>query len=264
MGKVDTAFDHIKDNHEINELSVVLYSDSFFYGLWDNNSELLKTGYHPITNLSALIQLWQYYYNFQNIKVLSTIKPFVHLADEDYEPDYFDLYFQGLYNLESVDQNVRTVDKIRKHEISTLHLVEEKALSLLSQLAMPISVAHISTAMVNYCSAENEQVLCYLADNILHLSHYGKKGFRLYNQFDCYYEQDYLYFLLAVFKKYKLDHSTTTVRIGGALDENSELYALLSSYFKKIKFLSKSINISADLSMSKSCYSDLHLCRTCV
>ncbi len=264
MGKVDCAFDHIKDNHIINELSVVLYTDSFFYGLWDGEATLVKTGYHPLVSLSALVQLWQYHYKFNFIKVISTIKPFVHLADQDFEEEHFDVYFTGLYNLERVDHNVRTVDRIKNFPIATLHFVEEQAMSQLAELGTLPKLVHLSTAMVNYCSAQDEKLLCFIANNTMHVSYLSKKGFRIYNQYDCFYEQDYLYFLLAIFKSFKLDPSQDAILMAGSLDKENELYGMLSSYFTKLRFLSKAIKVPSRLKLRKNYFSDLHLCKTCV
>jgi len=264
LGKVSLAFDHIKDNKEIQELSVVLYTDSFFYGLWGSDNRLLKSGYHPMESFSSLVQLWHYYYDISETKVLSAIKPYVHVSNTDFQEKYFDVYFRGLYNLERLAAHNATSDKFDGFDITTLHYLDQKSISLLLKYDFEYEAAHISTAMANYGSQNNIDLVCSIANNILHVCLKNVDGFQLYNQFDCYYDQDYLYYLSLICERFALDRETVSVNMSGELDPGSSLYKLLNSFFGNINFLSSGITFTETKKEHEANYYDLYFCKACV
>lgn len=264
MGKVSLAFDHIEDNKEIQELSVVIYTDSFFYGLWGEDNLLLKSGYHPMESLSSLVRLWHYYYDIGRTKVLSAIKPFVHLSNEDFHEQYFDVYFRGLYNLERLTAHNATSDNFDAFDITTLHYLDHQSVSLLNKYDLDYKAAHISTAMANYAHQNKVDWVCYIANNILHVCLKNVDGFQLYNQFDCYYDQDYLYYLNLICNKFDLDRKTVTVNMSGELNQDDSLYKLLNTFFGNIQFLSSGIAFADSIDKSNANYYDLYFCKACV
>jgi len=264
LGKIELAFDHLINQKEIQELSVVVYTDSFFYGLWGADNTLMKSDYHPMSSLQAKAELWSYYYDFDKVNLISAIKPFVHLANSDYQKKHHNLYFQGLYNLDRLDNHTPINDRFKDAAITTLHYLNEKAVSNLNANKLNASACHISTAMSNYASASDSDLVCFIANNILHLCLHTEAGFRLYNQFDCYYKTDYLYFLSLVCDQLKLDRNQVTVSIGGEYDEESRIYELLSKYFYNISFLGKDISFSSPHNKDRSNYYDLYICKSCV
>ena len=265
MGKVQLAFDHTQNKNDIKELSVVVYTDSFFYGLWDDDQTLVKVGYHPFNSLEGVLKLWDYYYSFKAVNILSAIKPYVHLHEDDVDDIYFEAYFKGLYNLNRISKHIRKIDGLDKQPISTLHYMNHKVTKRFDDHVVDYKATHISTAMANYCQNHNDEgLLCYVSNGKMHLTLSNAEGFRFYNQFDCYYDQDYLYYLLLVMSEFNLDNQTYTVKIGGEIQRDSELYNLLNKHIKQLHFVDEKIKLTSQVSMNKSQFYDLYLCKTCV
>ena len=269
MGKVELAFDHTQNKNDIKELSVVVYTDSFFYGLWDNDQALVKVGYHPYNSLEGVLKLWDYYYSFDQVNLLSAIKPFVHLHEDDVDEIYFEAYFKGLYNLNRISKRIRKIDGLHNQPISTLHYLNHKVTKRFDDHVVDYKATHISTAMANYCQSHSEGLLCYLSNGKLHLTLSNSEGFRFYNQFDCYYDQDYLYYLLLILSEFDLDIQTYMVKIGGDIQRDSELFRLLNKHIKQLQFVDEKIKMTvgsslAHISDNKSQFYDLYLCKTCV
>ena len=262
MGKIDLAFDHITDAKEITELSVVLYADSFFYGLWGSDNKLLKTGYHPLYSMESVSTIWDYYYDFSSSKVMSAQLPFAHLPSELYEESDFELYFNGLYNLDRVHSKSRQSDVLAYKEVTTLHFLESRTLDLVNVLSHT-NVAHISTAMANHIADTNSELICHIANHKLHITVQDENGFRFYNQFHCSYESDYLYYLILVAEKFGFDRHKQALKIGGEIAESSPLFHEIKGHFHLTELLSQIINFRQS-QISSNRYCDLYLCKTCV
>lgn len=265
MGQIGLTFDHTISNEEIKELSVVSYTDSFFYGLWNTKDQLLKTGYHPHVSLESVISLCQYHYNIEKVKRLSAVKPYVHLPSKEVEDQYFDIYFNGLFKIERTVGNSKTEDKFIGHSLSTLHYTNEKVDKLIEAYPWQYKKAHMSTAMANYCHLENAELVCFIANNVMHITLLDEDGFKLYNQYDCYYTRDYLYYLMLVMNAFELNPLKARVNIGGDISSDSEVFTLFANYVKHLHFVDEQLEYkSTDWAVPKSHYYDLYLCKTCV
>ena len=265
MGKVNLAFDHITEKEQIKELSVVIYTDSFFYGLWSKDGLLLKTGYHPFESLSSLCELWVYFYNFDQINLMSAVRPFVHLPAPAYKKRYFDIYFSGLYDLNQVDNHLKKSDKNKFENIRTLHYVPTSILEVFKSYKLSkIKLSHISNAMINYLHQHTIDLVFYSANKKLHVGLFEEQGFRLYNQYDCYYETDYLYFTQMILHEFDLKNSETNISYAGDLRDNLDVMPLLNKYSPRIHFVKPEIRTRTKLANATTNYYDLHLCKTCV
>jgi len=264
LGKVDLAFDHTQNKNDITELSVVIYADSFFYGLWDLSQTLVKVGYHPFTSLEGVLSLWDYNYSFKKVSILSAVKPFVHLDNSDVDELYFETYFKGLYNLSRIRSRLKKLDEFKSETISTLHYLNEKVTTHFDDHVVDYKAAHISTALANYSHEHSSKMICFISNNRLHITLRNQDGFQFYNQFDCFYDYDYLYYVLLIMKEFDLNPKINPIQIGGDLKRDSSLFELLTEHVARFIFIEKSIKISTKVTADKSNFYDLYLCKTCV
>ena len=264
MGKINTAFDLIKEIDLIHELSVVLYADSFFYGLWSENEVLIKTDNHSLENLEKLMKIWNHNYDLQMVRIMSTAKPYVHLAEGDYKKKYFDDYFKGLYPTWKVKGKAKEKDVFVKEPINTLHYFEPHFMDQLKGFDFPFKTSHISTALGNYAYLIEERIVSHISNNILHISCYKNGSFKFYNQFYCEQAEDFLYYYLLVLQEFDLDPSKATICIGGEIMEESKLMTLLKAYVNKIKLVDKNLKLKRSVNHSTHLYYDLYLCKSCV
>lgn len=264
MGKIDIAFDRLENIKKVNELSVVLYPDSFFYGLWDENEVLIKTDSHSISNFSKLLNIWKKNYSFNIARILSSVKPFVHLPADQYQKKHFKAYFNNVYKIDKRKSSKKDTDDFLREEIKTLHYLEKTIVKQLNAFKIPYKSAHISTALANYSFLIESDLICYMHGSLLHIC-YAKNGeFKLYNQFYCETAEDYLYYILWVMKHFGLDPSTEPIHMGGMVNTDSPVMKLVQAYIKNINVIDQNVKLPKNHDISKQYYYDLYLCKSCV
>ena len=262
--EVSKAFNHIKSAEKINELSVVLYTDSFFYGLWSESKELLKTDIHSVKNFSQLLNVWDNNYDLDIVRVLSTQKPYVHLRADDFDNKYFEHYFNGIYNVKRRKNSNKEVDTFENQTINTLHYLHKDVIHTLDNFAFPYKIAHISTALARYANLKNNDLLAFVSDAKLHIAYVQEGRFRFYNQFYCKGVTDYLYYMMLIMNKYELDPHTQNVYLGGHIATQSPLYSQLEGYLSNIHLIDQNLQLDKNVTVDQQLYFDLYLCRSCV
>ncbi|NNF21429.1 MAG: DUF3822 family protein [Saprospiraceae bacterium] len=262
MGKINTEFDHIKDTNQIKELSVVLYPDSFFYGLWDTDDQLVRVGNSDLSRLSDLLRDINNDFDLTIARVMSTSKPYVHIPGPYFEEEGFDSYFSGIYPLRKVRYRESEVDRFVREDICTLHYMDSELLELTSTFDFPFKTGHISTAMANYSFLIEKDTISYISNNTLHISSSKQGEFRFYNQFDCYHKEDYLYFYMLAFNGLDISPSEEEIQLGGNINQSSALYQMLESYLPGIEM--QNDFIISDTEHPRQYYFDLYLCKSCV
>ncbi len=262
MNKSGLAFDNIADPKDISELSVVLYADSFFYGLWDKTSTLKKTGYHPYVSLQGVSTLWDHQYNLETVKVLSAVKPYVHLDALDYEEEFFDVYFHGLYDVQKLSGYRKLVDQFSFQDIKTLHYLEPHFKKKISK-SLYATPRHLSTAMAEVNHKYKKGLLCYIGQGMVHITLVDNKGFRMYNQYPCAHKLDCLYFLLMICQSLGINTASQPLFLGGDNLGKSFLESELVKYFPQLQLIGEEIKIDADRPAPQSHYYDLQICRLC-
>ena len=261
---IDIDFDEVENIKKIKELSVVLYPDSFFYGLWDNNETLVKSDRHSMVNFKKLINILNKTYDFKITRVMSTIKPYVHLPREDYEKKYYEDYFDGVYNVSKRQSSKKDIDDFLREEITTLHYMDKKVMKVMQSTNAPFKTAHISTALASYSFLADAELTCFIEESKLHIC-YAKDGkFQLYNQYYCEKAEDYLYYILLVMENFNIHPHENTVHIGGHINVDSPLMKMLSAYIKDIVLADSNIVIHEKQKIPAQYYFELYLCKSCV
>jgi len=264
LGKINTAFDNLKDLNIITELSVVLYTDSFFYGLWSEDETLIKADNHSITNLPKLMKIWHRNYKLNMVRMMSTVKPYVHISTEDYKKKYFDDYFNGLsLNLWKTRDMKKKKDLFIKEKINTLHYLDPETLQQLKEYDFKFKTSHISTALANYAFLVEEELVSYISNGALHVACVKDGRFQFYNQFQCYNAKDFLYYYLLVFQEFGFDPAKKAISVGGEISIDSPLYVLLKAYIDNIKLADRNLKLE-QTDLKKHLYYDLYLCKSCV
>ncbi len=263
MGLVAQEFDHIKDNKEITELSVVLYADSFFCGYWNDKAELLKTSVVPAKEFKHHLSDWRDSYSINLIKLLSTGMPYIHIPQEHFRQKYYDKYFDGVYDIRKCYNRDKELDSFANLPVHTLHYIDNDVLSFLNKEGIAFRVAHISTVMSNYAASEDCDFFIYMHENHLHICCHKEGQFKFYNQFYCADVNDYLYFILMVFQALDYDQASEKVQLTGDIDRTSKLYVRLRTYLPKMSLVDDKLNLEASVTSPMQSYFDLYLAKTC-
>jgi len=258
------AFDHIGNKKEITELSAVFYADSFFCGFWDSKGHLLKSDLHPLSFFEPLLDELGSNYSIDQIKLVSTAIPYVHLPQDIYKESDYEHYFEGLYDLRKCFGRARELDSFNHIPVHTLHYLDRDILKTLVEKSIPFRMAHISTVMSNYAAAREADVLLYMHDKRFHVCCHKEGRFVFYNQFQCVDVNDYLYFILMVLQSVGIEQRGPRIYMGGEIDRSAKLYLKLRSYLPGLILVDDEIEFAGDDAPSGQLYFDLMLARTCV
>jgi len=216
-------------------LSAVIGSDSFFYGLFSEDHQLLESQYYPIDNFddqSIIDKVKDDIFSIQNlqIKVSSTSKPFLHSRVE--ESGKLMKFFPAFLNKETKDNKFTDQDVVVDYG-----LTKSQSHFLDVVLNGNSRNFHISTVLSNYFYPySKKQLVAYIEDERIHILFGKDTNFIYYNQFNCVHENDYLYFISLMFDQLKLDHEKDNLLLFGRLDMDFPLHNLLHGYFRNIEF----------------------------
>jgi len=246
-------------------LSATIGSDSFFYGFFSDDFQLLECQYYPVHNFEdqVLIEKVKFdIYSIQNlnIRVSSTSKPYLHSDQQQagkllkYYPAFLN---KAVHDNKFTDQDVVVDYGLTKNQVHFLKQV------LNGQSAN----FHISTVLSNYFYPYTQkQLIAFVEDDKVHLMYGKDRDFIFYNQFNCTHENDYLYFISLVYDQLSLDKEVDQLMLCGRVDMDSPIYKLLHGYIRNVEFVrSERLSVS-DLRyrMKQHYYLDLFATAICV
>jgi hypothetical protein len=215
------------------KLSVVLIADSFFYGIFDHNNQLIchqtytNLKYSQPHTLGDLVADQRLKRAYQHIVVAV-------LSGEMYTVDHIDVVLentlpglelkkpfsekipgQNLYNLYGIThQQSHTLDELFGHH--RIKMISFPSLLAMYYLGQPQAMMHI-----------------HLEENTTYIYTQNDTKLLMYNSFETKNMQDILYFSLAVANESQLDVTLEPVIMSGWVESDSTLYKNLNSYFGK-------------------------------
>ncbi|WP_179335121.1 DUF3822 family protein [Winogradskyella costae] len=71
-----------------------------------------------------------------------------------------------------------------------------------------------------------------------------KNKLQLFNVFEYYSKEDFIYYILFVFEQLKLDVETTHIKLSGNVEKDDELYTILFTYVRHVDFVENNYKFS--------------------
>ncbi|GAB4164821.1 MAG: DUF3822 family protein [Winogradskyella sp.] len=117
---------------------------------------------------------------------------------------------------------------------------------------------HSSTILLDTLlqkNLHNKDLAIHLHVNsrMLEVSVTDNKQLQLFNVFEYYSKEDFIYYILFVFEQLKLDVETTVIHLSGTINKDDELYSLLYTYIRHVEFekLNFNYNFSENIDSDK-------------
>lgn len=243
MGEIKISFKN-KTGLKPEILSATIGSDSFFYGLFSEDYQLLECQHYKVPNFkdqSIIDKIKFDLYNIQHLKinVSSTSKPYLHSKEED--TGKLLNFFPAFLNKDKADNKFTDQDVVVE-----FGLTKDQTQFLENVLNSNSKKFHISTVLSNYYYPySKKQLLAFVDDGKVHIMYGKDTKFLYYNQFNCENENDYLYFISLMYDQLDLDKEVDSLLLFGRVDADSPIYSLLHGYIRNIEFMK-----SAKLSIS--------------
>ena len=246
-------------------LSAVIGADSFFYGLFTGDGQLLECNHYSIDSFDdeSIIENVKsdiYSTDGLKVKVAYSGKPYLH--NEKSTAGGLIHFFPAFANKDLVVDNMTDQEVVVDYGFTKTHS------TFLNAVLGRIDVKfHLSTVLANYYYPYTAGRLVACVDNSkLHLMYAKDRKFLFYNQFDCVHENDYLYFIRLAFNEMKLNLESSPLELSGKVDMESPIYKLLQGYIRNIDFMQSSVLDVKDLryKAKQHYYLDLFATSICV
>ncbi len=238
MGQINLTFISKNIDPKDHILSVLIEADSFVYGVFDKQLNLVAAGDHtidmhkqdPFADVKKDENVNVDYY--KSLVVYST-EEFAHLGELDFGGGDFEAYFNDMA-IGSEFLNDRLTDS----GIHVVFPVDRRLRANINEIVMPSSEMHISTAMRQYIypSHAKKNVILVGADR-LHYMSYNKGGLVLYNAYTYRTKEDFLYYLQLATDFASVDREVDVLEIGGWLGVDSDIYKYISPYYRHLEWV---------------------------
>ena len=246
-------------------LSAVIGADSFFYGLFTSKNELLECQIYPIDSfenddLISRIKKDVFSTAGLEVKVCYAGKPYLHSQKSD---------AGKLINFFPAFQNKnKQEDKFTDQDIVVDYGQTKAQTRFIEEIFGKVDKEyHISTVLANYYYPYTaDKLVALVNNNKLHLMYANDQEFKYYNQFSCEHENDYLYYVLMLYKELGLDTKKTTLELCGRMDLDSAIFSTLTDYIQTVEVSMSSILDVKDLKFKRKqhFYLDLFATAICV
>lgn len=225
-------------------LSATIGSDSFFYGLFSKDMELIECKSYKIldfTDQKMIDKVKFDIYNIQDLKIniTSVAKPYLHSIESD--SGKLVSYFPAFQNKNNKDDKFTAQDVVVDYGIT-----KSQSMFLKEVLNGNAKNFHVSTVLSNYFYPySKKQLVAFIEKDSVHFF-YGKDSkFIYYNQFNCFHENDYLYFTSLIFDQLGFDREKDTLLLSGRVDRESPIYNALHGYIRNVDlFKSEKLSVS--------------------
>lgn len=238
MGQVNLTFSNKNIDPSDHILSVFIEADSFVYGIFDSQHQLVASSHHKLglntdRPLDAVGKDTNIHSNYKKTIITYSSKEYVHLGKLDFEAGDFEVYFDDT----TINQELLT-DKFTDSDVHVVFSVDNKLRQKINEILSPNEEIHVSTAMRQYIyPSQMSKNVCMLTDNKLHFMSYAKGDLKVYNSFDFRSKEDVLYYLQLVSDFAEVDKENDSLELGGWIDESSEMYKVVRPYFRNIDWV---------------------------
>jgi hypothetical protein len=238
LGQINLAFTSKNIDPRDHKLSVLIETDSFVYGVFDKNNNLVAAGNHAIdlrseNPLSGIIGNKDINALYYKTLISYSTTEFAHLNELDYDGGNFEAYFN---NMSSGDEIAR--DKFTDSGVYAVFPFNSNLRSNLKDLLSPVSEIHISTAMRQYLyPSQTKKNIVLVGSDRFHYMSYSGGDFTMYNAYTYRTKEDFLYYLQLATDFAGIDREVDTLEIGGWLGEDSDIYKSIEPYYRHIEWV---------------------------
>ena len=200
------------NKEDLTKLSVISESESFIYGLFDNDNTLMESGRKNLNEYDSLINAYPNLNKFH----LSKSNSFTHIHEAKLAEVANLLPFKDHMNNEEI---YTIYDDVWMQKINT-HSVKHISTAIQSRFKYvdtPIAYIHFNKSSIIIC-------VC------------GSVGFRFFNEFEIENAEDIIYFTKSVLQTLKIDEEKVILKLSGYIEEGYIYYKMLQRYFYNIEF----------------------------
>lgn len=238
MGQIDLDFHNTISDPSDHKLSAHLESDSFVYSVFDGHNALVahkshRIDYHSVDPYRSIREDENLGLQYSKLVLVCSSSRFVHLDEHDYDDDHLEAYFSALSSEESLISEIITASKIR-----VVYPMADSIIGALQDILHPTAVVHFSSALRQYIyPSQKSRFVVVFTERKLHFMCYRDGLLQMYNAYDCRSKEDFLYYLQLATEAVSMDKNADHLELGGNIDPSSDLYKIISPYYRNIDWM---------------------------
>ncbi len=231
-------------NTENYRASIQLNQDGFSVFIADKNKEILKIIHRNSPDVNSTLFMLKedeslfeiVNLSFDKIEIILNTRDFTLIPQEYYKEEDILLYQTYNFPLES-DDNLRT-DFLNEHKIVCVYKIGREQQRIIDFFKNSPSVSHITGHYFSYIRNNYkavQAVFAYNAGGNLLLSVFDNENIVFHNCYNVSYPEDSVYFILGIYKKFRLDTRIIQLFLSGFTPElQSDLHSLVGKYIQNI------------------------------
>ncbi|MCT4629678.1 DUF3822 family protein [Winogradskyella sp.] len=241
------------NNNNIKELSIQVNLNGLSFCILNRttntieylNSILFANKLSPFEVLNSLkneLSTNAIFYNddFNTVAVihqneLSTLVP-KDLYDENQKADYLK------FNTKILKTDFIAHDELVVNHSVNLYIPYVNINNYIFETFGEFTYRHSSTILIDTVlqkvkTTNNTQVYLHVNSSTIEIMVVEKGQLQLFNVFDYYSKEDFIYYVLFVFEQLNLDVETSIIYLSGCIEKNDTLYDLLYTYIRHVELI---------------------------
>lgn len=180
---------------------------------------------------------------------LSTLVPKA-LYDDNHKADYLK------FNSKILKTDFITHDELAINESNNVYIPYVNINNYIFDTFGEFTYKHSSTVLIDAVlqkAMPNTNTMVYVNVNttMLEVLVVANGQLQLFNVFDYYSKEDFIYYILFVFEQLSLDVETTIIKLSGSITKDNALYKLIYTYVRHVEFVDSNFNYNFSESNTK-------------
>jgi len=173
---------------------------------------------------------------------LSTLVP-KNLYDEELKADYLK------FNAKILKTDFITHDDLEINQSVNVYIPYININNYIFETFGEFTYKHSSTILIDtilqrFGSDSEARVFVHVNQTMIEVLVFKNGELQLFNVFEYYSKEDFIYYVLFVFEQLSLDVETTVVNLSGRIEKDDDLYQLLYTYIRHVTFIDNDFNFA--------------------
>jgi len=242
LGKVGTRFKAALNPDLTYQITAVLSYDYCEYVIFNSKGVVASAGRFSISDSNSVKEGLQTSgildLKISKFTLASNAAPINFVASKNFKANKLKSYFKGIYPNGKLVTKKLVANKLKRQRLYAVYGIPKNLLTPFQKLLSKFNLTHLSESMCNYANAKKlNGTLVFIGAGYVAISCHKKGASYFYNKFDCFGDTDVFYYLKLAFEVLELNPAKENIWLGGAVKQKGKLARLLSTEFKKLKWL---------------------------
>lgn len=155
------------------------------------------------------------------------------------------------FNIKILENDFIVFDELPNTELVNVYIPYVHVNNYIFDQFGPFEYKHFATVLVENLlqkapAAQKPQLFVYVSAKHFEIIVLQNRKLLFYNSFEYFTKEDFIYYLLFTMEQLNLSPEQAKVMLMGAIDENSELYAICYLYVKNLSFYAMPTDVAVE------------------